>query len=222
MKDIISKINPRRSSFYVNDSGDITDDEKEIAENFNSLFINVGPNLVKKISPTSQSPPSFMTRNCDSMVVLPVNQSEIIDIIKNLKHGSPEWDAISAMWQRSLIPTSLNPWRILCIFPSHKVSFPKELKLAKVIPLYKTSEPMVFSNYRPVSDLPLFSKILEHLVYTRLLSFINKHKLLYSYQFDFRRGHYPELALICLVDRISNALENGEYVLRLFLGIRYC
>ena len=84
MKDIISKINPRRSSFYVNDSGDITDDEKEIAENFNSLFINVGPNLVKKISPTSQSPPSFMTRNCDSMVVLPVNQSEIIDIIKIL------------------------------------------------------------------------------------------------------------------------------------------
>ena len=95
--------------------------------------------------------------------------------------------------------------------------FPKELKLAKVIPLYKASDPMVFSNYRPVSVLPLFSKILEHLMYTRLLSFINKHKLLYSYQFGFRRGHSPDLALICLVDRISNALENGEYVLGLFL-----
>ena len=76
---------------------------------------------------------------------------------------------------------------------------------------------MVFSNYRPVSVLPLFSKILEHLMYTRLLSFINKNKLLYSYQFGFRRGHSPDLALICLVDRISNALENGEYVLGLFL-----
>ena len=76
---------------------------------------------------------------------------------------------------------------------------------------------MVFSNYRPVSVLPLFSKILEHLMYTKLLTFINKNKLLYSYQFGFRRGHSPDLALICLVDRISNALENGEYVFGLFL-----
>ena len=54
-------------------------------------------------------------------------------------------------------------------------------------------------------------------MYTRLLSFINKHKLVYSYQFGFRRGYSPDLALICMVDRISNALENGEYVLGLFL-----
>ena len=95
--------------------------------------------------------------------------------------------------------------------------FPKELKLAKIIPLYKPSDHKVFSNYRPVSVLPLFSKILEHLMYTRLLSFINKHKLLYSYQFGFRRGHSPDLASICLVDKISKALRNGEYVLGLFL-----
>ena len=95
--------------------------------------------------------------------------------------------------------------------------FPKQLKLAKVIPLFKSGDPMTFSNYRPVSVLPLFSKILENLMFTRLLSFINKYRLLYSNQFGFRRGHSPDLALICLVDKISNALENGEYVLGLFL-----
>ena len=92
--------------------------------------------------------------------------------------------------------------------------FPKEMKLAKVNPLFKTGDPMIFSNYRPVSVLPL---ILENLMYTRLLSFINKYKLLYFYQFGFRRGHSPDLALICLVDKISNALEDAEYVLGLFL-----
>ena len=76
---------------------------------------------------------------------------------------------------------------------------------------------MVFSNYRPVSVLPLYSKIFERLMYNRLLSFVNKCKLLYEYQFGFRCGHSPELALTCLVDKISNALENGEYVLGLFL-----
>ena len=54
-------------------------------------------------------------------------------------------------------------------------------------------------------------------MYRKLLSFINRHKLLYSFQFGFRRGNSPDLALLCLVDRISNALENGEYVLGLFL-----
>ena len=79
MKEIISKNKSTSpcSRFYINDSANISNDKKEIAENFNSFFINVGPNLAKKISPTSQSPTSFMTRNCNSMVVLPVNQSEL-------------------------------------------------------------------------------------------------------------------------------------------------
>ena len=54
-------------------------------------------------------------------------------------------------------------------------------------------------------------------MYNQLLSFTNKHKLLYSYQFGFLMNHAPELTLLCLVDKISDALENGEYVLVLFL-----
>ena len=50
-------------------------------------------------------------------------------------------------------------------------------------------------------------------MYNRLLSFVTKHPLLYQYQFGFRCGHSLELALTCLVDTISNALENDEYVL---------
>ena len=54
-------------------------------------------------------------------------------------------------------------------------------------------------------------------MYSRLLSFINKHTILYAYQFGFRMQHSPNLALIVLVDRISKALENWEFVLGLFL-----
>ena len=62
-----------------------------------------------------------------------------------------------------------------------------------------------------------FSNIFERLMYNHLLSFVNKCQLLYEYQFGFRCGHSPDLALTCLVDKISNALENGECVLGLFL-----
>ena len=54
-------------------------------------------------------------------------------------------------------------------------------------------------------------------MYSRLLSFINKHNILYAYQFGFRMQHSPNLALIVLVDRISKAVENGDCVLGLFL-----
>ena len=95
--------------------------------------------------------------------------------------------------------------------------FPTELKIARVIPIFKAGDTSSFTNYRPVSVLPLFSKILERLMYTRLLSFINKHNLLYKFQFGFRSQHSPNLALIILVDKISEALESGDYVLGLFL-----
>ena len=95
--------------------------------------------------------------------------------------------------------------------------FPSELKIARVIPLFKSGESNKYSNYRPVSVLPLFSKILERLMYSRLLSLINKHNILYAYQFGFRMHHSPNLALVILVDRISKALENGDFVLGLFL-----
>ena len=54
-------------------------------------------------------------------------------------------------------------------------------------------------------------------MYNRLLSFIDKQSILYAYQFGFRMQRSPNLALIILVDRISKALENGDFVLGLFL-----
>ena len=122
------------------------------------------------------------------------------------------WDSISAVVVKATHPSFIEPLtHILNLSVIHGV-FPSELKLDKVIPLYKANEndPIMFSNYRPVSVLPVFFKILDRLMYDQLLSFINKHKLLYSYQFGFRINHVPKLALSFLVDKISNALEKGN------------
>ena len=75
--------------------------------------------------------------------------------------------------------------------------------------IQKPNGPMVFSNYRPMSVLPAYSKIFERTMYSQLLSFINKHKLLYSYQFGFRINHALEITLSCLDEKIFERLENG-------------
>ena len=79
---------------------------------------------------------------------------------------------------------------------------------------------MLFNNYRPISILPLFSKILERVMYDRILKFINKHNLLYRYQFGFRQDHSTFMALIILIDKITAALDNGDFTLAVLIDFR--
>ena len=60
---------------------------------------------------------------------------------------------------------------------------PDKLKIAKVIPLYKNDNPEQFKNYRPISILPCFSKIIEHIMYNRLYSFLTKHNIISEKQY---------------------------------------
>ena len=62
---------------------------------------------------------------------------------------------------------------------------PCHLKIAKVIPIHKNGETDLIKNYRPISILPSFSKIIEKIVYTRTVSFLQKHNILTNYQFGF-------------------------------------
>ena len=61
--------------------------------------------------------------------------------------------------------------------------FPESLKIAKVIPVFKADDPTLFSNYRPISILPAFSKLFEKDMFNRLTEFLNLHNILYSKQF---------------------------------------
>ena len=95
--------------------------------------------------------------------------------------------------------------------------FSDELKIARVIPLYKNDDPMISSNYRLVSILTAISKIYEKIMYNRLVSFLSKSKLLYQYLFGFRQHHSTYMDLIILIDKLISALKEGKFVLGLFL-----
>ena len=218
LKEIINKKKSSgcSSRFLVNNK--IITNKIDICNGFNTFFINIGPTLARKIPDTGKSPLIFMkNRVFDSMYVNEVTLEELHSVIKNLKESSPGWDQISAKVVKSTYNNFKTPLLHVLNLSLLNGVFPSELKVARVIPLYKAGDSLLFSNYRPVSVLPLFSKVLERLMYNRLLSFVNEHKILYSFQFGFRIGHSPSLALIYLVDKISSALEDGEFVLGLFL-----
>ena len=97
--------------------------------------------------------------------------------------------------------------------------FPNDLKIAKVIPLYKKDEDDIVSNYRPVSILPCFSKILERIMYNRLYDHLIQNNLLYHKQFGFQRGHSTEHAVVDLVDKILKGFDQNNFTLGVFIDL---
>ena len=65
--------------------------------------------------------------------------------------------------------------------------------------------------------LPVLSKVLEKLMYDRIMAFLKENDIIYNMQFGFRKGQSTSIALMLLTDRISKALYNGAYVLGVFL-----
>ena len=79
--------------------------------------------------------------------------------------------------------------------------FPDGLKTAKVTPIFKVGNENDFGNYRPISVLSRFSKILEKIMYKRLYNHLSEHNLLYQKQFGFQQGHSMEHAIMQLIDQ---------------------
>ena len=97
--------------------------------------------------------------------------------------------------------------------------FPDALKIAKVIPFFKNGSPFVVSNYKPISLLPIFSKIFERLMHTRITEFITNNSILNEYQFGFQKNkstdwQYQQLSIININ---IDSFKNKEYAHCIFL-----
>ena len=95
--------------------------------------------------------------------------------------------------------------------------FPCKLKVGKVIPIFKSESKFEVTNYRPISLLPIISKVFEKIMYTRIFSFIKKEHILYKQQYGFQKGKSTELAILDLQAKIISSLEKGEIPCYIFL-----
>ena len=219
IKDVINR---KRSSNIVTDGflidQEVIKDNKVIAEKFNEFYVNIGPNLSKSLPVRKKDPLSYLPPvNPHSMFLNPVDRHEVTNVILLIKNSSSGSDNISAKIVKCSIDIYLDTLTHIINLSLPQGVFPSQLKTAKVIPLYKSNDKQLIKNYRPVSLLLVFSKIFERIVYNRLYSFIQKYQLLYKYQFGFQKNYGTNTALIVLIDKIMNSLNNGENVLGLLL-----
>ena len=98
-------------------------------------------------------------------------------------------------------------------------TFPDELKIARVTPLFKNGSDSDLGNYRPISVLPCFSKILEKIMYNRLYKHLSDNNVLYKKQFGFQEKHSTEHAILHLVDQINCSFEKNLFTLGIFIDL---
>ena len=97
--------------------------------------------------------------------------------------------------------------------------FPEILKTGKVTPVYKKDDPETLGNYRPVSTLPIFGKIFEKVIYTRIYSFASSQGILNENQFGFRKAHSTSHAINKSVSIINDALRRNNHMIACFVDL---
>ena len=91
------------------------------------------------------------------------------------------------------------------------------MKYASVTPIHKGGSKLLLMNYRPISILPLFSKILEKVMQQRLICYLNKYKIIYEHQYGFQKNKSTSLAIMDMYSKLIDAIEKKQYSCGVFL-----
>ena len=159
--------------------GELISDFEKKAEPFNNHFASQC-SLVKNASTI----PSLGYKTDERLNYFDINENEIISIIKNLNankaHG---WDKISIRMIK--LKTTAIPLKLIFRSMLEEGVFPDDWKKSNVVPIHKKDSKNLIKNYRPISLLPIFSKVLERLMFNSLFNYFIQNKLFTNCQTGF-------------------------------------
>ena len=190
-----------------------------LANYVNNYFINIATSITRGL-PDAYRYFCFAVPVRQSCFLYPTNAIEVMRIIMGLKNnGSKLLDIHPSVVKENFIPFT-HHFVELYNFSLLKTVYPNALKTARVTPCHKSGALDVIDNYRPISVLPVFSKIFEKLTLNRMISFIEKHDILTKCQFGFRKGRSTTQAIIKLLSHIIHAYHKKIYCVCFFLDLR--
>lgn len=191
-----------------------------IAKAFNTYFSTVASRMAADIRPTNILYDTFLPEPVPfSFFLKPTTEQEIIEVIKKLKTTSPGHDEISIKVIKECA-VEISAFLKFFINKCFQVGyFPKQLKIAKIIPIHKKGDKSVNTNYRPISILPAFCKVIEKIFSVRLLDYFSKFSLFTKYQYGFRPNYSTELAINELCQSIYNVLDDRKHQITVFCDL---
>lgn len=202
-------------------TGEITE-IADICNHFNSFFANIGSTLAAQI-PSSNHTPILNAEKSQSVLFSfnPVLPDEISKIIDNLNpNTSSGLDGITCKVIKSIklcILDELTKCINECLLRGF---FPDSLKIAKVSPIFKSGNRTDAGNYRPISVLPVISKVFEKVIYTQLERYLHSIDFLFNKQYGFRPKSNTLSACIDLTTKIKTEIDHKKIALGIFIDLK--
>ena len=186
-----------------------------------TFFTNIGPKLASTINTNFANFTDYLPeRTVNSLFFTPTDENEILNIVRSFKSStSCGYDGLSMHLLKEIIHYLVTPLKHIFNLSLTSGIFPNSLKVAKVIPIYKKDDPAQVKNYRPISLLPVFSKILEKIAHERLYKFLTDNEILNPNQFGFRKGFSTDFAIIQTYDKIIESLSNKTHIIGVFMDL---
>lgn len=193
--------------------------DKDASHSFNKYFTSIANELIKDNYNNTSDIDSYSTylppisTTINSLVIKPDKIKYFIDKLNNCKstYFAPRILKYVST-DLSLLLTSIFD---KCYTEGY---FPDELKIAKVIPLYKNKGPMTdIGNYRAISMLSVFSKLFEKVIHRHISDYLEENNIINPAQYGFRTGHSTVHALVNATENVHKSLENNMYTLGVFI-----
>ena len=205
------------------------DEKRTIANEFCQFFTAIGKNLQSKVLSLSDivwkaqdhsELHQKMNPNSNSFEFAASSSREVLVVIKKMKRKVSEGYEIPATLVidgagELAVPLSHLINRCL----AHSV-FPTAEKCAKITPIRKSDEKTVMDNYRPISVLPVQSKVFERIVHNQLYTYLEENNLLSDCQFGFRRKSSTVHAVTYFSDLIKTSMDEGKLTGAVFVDLR--
>jgi hypothetical protein len=205
-------------------NGTLSSDEKAIANTFNHFFSTVGSTISNSIPPSNRDPLSYCPdfpnnlrqlelEGCGPMLVGNTIQSMV-------SKSSTDLDGISSKLLKSVRAEIERPLSHIFSLSLSTGIFPEQLKASRVVPIHKAGDTTNCDNYRPISLVNAFSKILEKIVCTKLVHHLESTNLMYKHQYGFLKGRSTEHALTQILNTVGQALNENKYCVGVFLDLK--
>ena len=146
------------------------------AEGFNEFFVNLGPNLANLIPESDKTFNHYLKDAVyEKFVFSNLTPEIVLESVNKLKTKNSEGkDNISSKLLKDIIESIIYPVTHLFNLLFKTGYMPSEYKCAKVGPIFKSGDKASFNNYRPISILPTFSKLLEKIAAMQMFIYLNK------------------------------------------------
>ena len=214
----LSKTNKSDTKICLKNEDGTSFESKKTSEIFKDFFSNLAGNLLNKL-PSAPKKFGMSTveayyknriPTANNFSFCATDETNILNLLKSINPSkAPGLDNIAGKFLKEGAVVLARPLTQICNFSISSSIFPDKCKHAKLKPLFKKGPTTEAKNYRPISLLPLVSKIIEKVIHDQTQKYLDENKIIYKYQSGFRPNHSTNSCLSYLCNKVQQGFEKG-------------